>query len=174
MTRIVLLLVVLVLVLGACSPAPTVASSVPASSAPADTEPPDPASTSLDTGDLADVVVAEVTVDGRALLVAMASTPEQRSQGLRGVSDLGDLDGMLFTWGGDTVSSSFTMADTVIPLDIAFFDSQGAFVDGFTMVPCTAAPCASYRAADGYAYALEVPEASQPGSGPGSVLSIPG
>ncbi|HVR31462.1 MAG TPA: DUF192 domain-containing protein [Acidimicrobiia bacterium] len=172
MTRIVLL----ALVVGACSAPPTVAPSVPVTSAPADAEPSNPATTSrpVDTGDLADAVVAEATVDGRPLLVAVASTPEQRSRGLRGVSNLGDLDGMLFTWAGDTVSSSFTMADTVIPLDIAFFDLQGAFVDGFTMVPCTAAPCASYRASGDYAYALEVPAGSQPGIGPGSVFSGPG
>ncbi|MEX2278939.1 MAG: DUF192 domain-containing protein, partial [Acidimicrobiia bacterium] len=106
--------------------------------------------------------------------VAVASTPTDRSQGLQGVSDLGDLDGMLFEWGGDTVTSRFTMANTLLPLDIFFFDADGRFVDGFSMVPCESDPCPLYAAAAAYAYAIEVPAGSQPTIGVGSVLSISG
>lgn len=126
------------------------------------------------TGDLVDPTVATVMIDGRPLDLAVASTADQRSQGLQAVSDLGDLDGMLFEWGGDTVTSRFTMGNTLISLDIFFFDTGGAFVDGFTMVPCESDPCPSYAAADAYAYAIEVPAGSQPAIGPGSTLSFPG
>lgn len=127
-----------------------------------------------DTGELGPVSVGTVVVDGRELDVAVVSTPDDRSQGLRGVADLGELQGMLFTWGGETVSSRFTMADTVISLDIAFFDPDGGFVDGFTMIPCDETPCPSYAAAGPYAYALESPAGSLTGIGSGSVLVVGG
>lgn len=68
------------------------------------------------------------------------------------------------------VTSRFTMQDTVIPLDITFFDDAGRFVDGFTMTPCETTPCASYAASGPYAYAVEVPAGSQPDIGAGSTL----
>lgn len=126
----------------------------------------------VDTGDLGDVAVKSVVVDGRELSVALVATGEDRSRGLRGVSDLGELDGMLFSWGGDEVASSFTMADTVIPLDIAFFDARGQFVDGFEMEPCPGQPCPAYSAGGVYAYALESPAGSLPPLEPGATLVI--
>lgn len=122
------------------------------------------------TGDLGEVAVRNVTVDGAPLTVAVADTSDERSQGLRGVDDLGDLDGMLFVWDGDTVTSRFTMAGTLIDLDIAFFDVEGRFVDGFTMPACDAEPCPTYAASAPYAYALETPAGAGPTVGPGSVL----
>lgn len=167
MTRLALLLVLLT---GCISPA-----SAPAATSPDVTPPTTPAGTTpIDVGDLGDVSVATVVVDGRELDVAVVSTPEDRSRGLRGVANLGELDGMLFTWGGATVASFFTMADTVIALDIAFFDAEGEFVDGFAMVPCDEAPCPSYAAAGPYAYALESPVGTLPAIGPGSTLVVPG
>lgn len=122
------------------------------------------------TGDLGEVTVRQVTVDGIELLVAIAATGEERSQGLRAVDDLGDLDGMLFVWDGNEVTSRFTMADTLIELDIAFFDSSGVFVDGFRMTPCRGEDCPTYAAAAPYSYALETPAGTGPTVGPGSVL----
>jgi uncharacterized membrane protein (UPF0127 family) len=151
----VIRIVPLVLVLAACAAAPDAA---------------DPPST----GDLGDVPVDTVVVDGEPLVVAVAATEVARSQGLRGVTDLGDLDGMLFTWDGATVASRFTMEDTLIALDIAFFDAEGRYVDGFTMVPCESTVCPSYTAAYAHAYALEIPAGSRPGWGEGSELEIGG
>ena len=128
----------------------------------------------FDTGDLGPVEVSTVTVDGGALDVAVASTPESRSQGLRAVDDLGDLDGMLFTWDGDIVTSRFNMRGTLISLDVFFFDARGRFVDGFTMTPCENAPCPSYAASAPYAYALEVPAGTLLDVEAGSSLSIAG
>jgi uncharacterized membrane protein (UPF0127 family) len=161
---VIRLVLVLILLAGCSSPvvAPASTATTPVTTTP------------IDAGDLGPVSVATVVVDGRDLDVAVVSTAGDRSQGLRGVVDLGALDGMLFTWGGETVSSRFTMADTVIPLDIAFFDADGEFVDGFTMVPCDVAPCRSYAAAAPYAYALESPAGSLTGIGPDSVLDFPG
>jgi uncharacterized membrane protein (UPF0127 family) len=160
---------VLFLLLAACSAAPVapIDTSTLTSTSTSTTQP-DP----LDTGDLVEATVITVRVDGEPLLVALAATPEARSQGLRAVDDLGDLDGMLFTWGGDTVSSSFTMADTVIPLDIDFFAVDGSHVAGFGMVPCRTADCPSYSAGSPFAYALETPAGRLPGIDTGSRLEL--
>ena len=61
-------------------------------------------------------------------LVAEAATRDLRIQGLRGVADLGFLDGMLFVFDAERLVS-FTMRDTVMPIDIAFFDATGELVD---------------------------------------------
>lgn len=142
----------------ACSVAPPETQSTTSSPAP------------VSTGDLGGVTVRSVSVDGAEFLVAVAATPEERNQGLRGVDDLGDLDGMLFEWGGEEVTSRFTMADTLIDLDIAFFDADGVFVDAFRMTPCDGPDCPSYAAAAPYAFALETPAGRGPSVGAGSVL----
>ena len=51
------------------------------------------------------------------------------------VSDLRDLDGMLFEFEQDT-TVGFWMKGTLLTLDIAFFDTGGGLVDHFTMEPC--------------------------------------
>ncbi len=127
----------------------------------------------FETGDLGAVEVIIVTVDNVEATVAVASTSEARTRGLRGVTDLGELDGMIFVWGGEMVTSTFTMADTLIDLDISFFDADGLFVDGFTMTPCMTSVCPPYVAAGPFAYAIEVPAGSYPVPGPGSILRLP-
>ena len=92
------------------------------------------------------------------LSVAVADTAAKRAQGLMGVVDLGDLDGMLFEF-PDLTSGTFWMKDTLIPLDIAFFAPNGSWVDNFTMQPCTEEDCPNYSAAGQYQYAVEVPDA---------------
>ena len=111
----------------------------------------------VDTGQLNGFAVVELTVDGNSLPVALADTPALRRQGLRGVEDLGDVAGMWFTWGGAESTSAFTMQDTLIALDIAFFDGDGEVVDVFTMVPCEQSDCPLYRASRPYVAALAVP-----------------
>jgi len=97
-----------------------------------------------------------ITVVGRELVVAVAESPSQRSQGLMGVTDLGSLDGMLFVFPVDS-DGGFWMKDTLIPLDIVFFSADGGFVDSLTMAPCTEDPCPTYRPGGSYRYALEAP-----------------
>ncbi|MEA3502816.1 MAG: DUF192 domain-containing protein, partial [Actinomycetota bacterium] len=69
---------------------------------------------------------ATITIDGRELSVAVADTQALRAQGLMGVTDLGGLDGMLFVF-QETTDGGFWMKDTLIALDIAFFDAGGVF-----------------------------------------------
>lgn len=116
-------------------------------------------STTLSGGDLSDPDVRSVEVDERLLEVAWADTPEERRRGLMEVEDLGDLEGMVFEF--DTERSvSFTMRNTLIPLDIYFFDSDGEAVGMREMVPCESEPCPSYPADAPVRYALEVPAGS--------------
>lgn len=97
-----------------------------------------------------------VSVGDRELLLAIADSPGLRAIGLMGVDDLGDLDGMLFFWRHEA-SGGFWMKDTLIPLDIVWFDVGGAVVGRASMVPCTQGPCPTYKP-DGdvdYRYAIE-------------------
>ncbi len=122
--------------------------------------------------ELAGFPTAEVTVAGDPWLVAVADTPARRSQGLMNVTGLGALDGMLFEFEQRT-EAAFWMKDTLIALDIAFFDDSGALVDRFTMVPCREDPCPSYPAAGPYRYALEAPEGALAHLDAGSRLDVP-
>lgn len=112
-------------------------------------------------GPLVGIDLGIAQLDGQELLVAIADTPKLRGRGLMNVSDLLDLDGMLFVFDRDS-STRFWMRDTLIPLDIAFFDVAGTFVDGFVMEPCTTANCPTYRPNGSYRYALEMAEGDMP------------
>lgn len=152
-------------------------SAAPSAVAPTSTSAVAPTSTSVAAPELGDLAgrgleVARLDVGDRNLLVAVAASADARGRGLMGVRDLGDLDGMLFTWGGDTVGAAFTMRNTLIPLDIAFFDTSGRLVDRLRMEPCEAEPCPSYQASGPYAFALETPAGDLSWLGPEDTLSI--
>jgi uncharacterized membrane protein (UPF0127 family) len=105
---------------------------------------------------------ARVAVGDDCLRVLVASTPALRNQGLRNVRDLAPYDGMVFVF-PDDVQSRFTMANTLIPLDIAWYASDGAPVDSERMEPCpdpTGKDCPLYEAEGAYRYALERPAGS--------------
>jgi uncharacterized membrane protein (UPF0127 family) len=112
-------------------------------------------------GPLAGFETDTIALDGEELLVAVADTPELRRQGLMSVPDLLDLDGMLFVFSNET-TTGFWMKDTLIPLDIAFFDANGKFVDGFVMEPCVTPGCPTYRPSGSYRYALEMAVGDMP------------
>ena len=101
--------------------------------------------------------LAVVEVSGRNWDVAVADTLSERNRGLRGVSDLGDLDGMLFVWQGDA-TSTFGMLNVPIALDIAWFSADGTLVGRATMPPCAEEPCESYGPGRPYRYAIETVE----------------
>ncbi len=144
-------LVALALILAACggqTAVPPTTTSIEAPTAPTTTNPLDP---------LAVFATGEVAVSGSAWRVALADTATLRSRGLMGVTDLGDLDGMLFIF-EETTQVAFFMLDTLIPLDIAFFAEDGTLVDLLTMTPCEREPCPTYAAAGPFRYALEAPQ----------------
>ncbi len=88
------------------------------------------------------------------LLVEIAQTPEDRTRGLMGRESIDENKGMLFIFPEEEMLS-FWMKDTLVPLDIMFFNAEGKFVNAFTMEPCTEDPCPSYRSAELAQFALE-------------------
>lgn len=139
------------------APAPTSTEGpITTTTQPVITEPP------VVPAELADFGVMPLSIqDGELtylLTVAVADSAAERAQGLMGLVDLGDLDGMLFIW-PDLTDGTFWMKDTLIPLDIAFFGPSGSWVNNFTMQPCLDDECESYSAGGPYLYAIEVPDA---------------
>ena len=89
--------------------------------------------------------------------VELAMTEEQRALGLMGRTGLAEGSGMLFLF-DQPQELAFWMKNTLIPLDIIFFDDQRNVVSASTMVPCEADPCAQYVSyGASSAFALEVP-----------------
>ena len=83
-------------------------------------------------------VIIEVTQpDGSVVewCVLLADTPQNRARGLMEVDSLGDYDGMLFSFDGESFGS-FYMLQTRIPLSIAFIAADGSFVSSTDMEPC--------------------------------------
>lgn len=104
------------------------------------------------------------------LTVLMAETSAQRRQGLREVESLpAGVDGMLFVWDAPT-SATFEMRDTLIPLDIWWFDGDGNLLGSTPMVPCPAEPCVGYGSPGPIGWALETP-AGELTFAPGASLS---
>jgi len=100
--------------------------------------------------------VKQVEVGDREMTLAIADNPSLRRQGLQGVTDLEDLDGMLFFWRHD--GDAFWMKDTLIPLDIVWFNPNGTYKGRASMEPCAADPCPTYQPDDlEFRYAIEAP-----------------
>lgn len=70
------------------------------------------------------------------------------------VDDLGALDGMLFDYSRET-SARFWMKNTLIPLDIAFFDGDGVLLESLTMSTCPEGDCPLYGIDVPFRWALE-------------------
>ena len=90
-----------------------------------------------------------------SLHVQIAETPQSRERGLMGVAKMPDQVGMAFLFRKPT-STAFWMKDTLIPLDIAFWDGKGRIVTTFTMTPCRANPCHLYQPATAYVGSVEM------------------
>jgi uncharacterized protein len=148
-----------------------------AGGAEVDSPPGDPGRTPLDGfGEVAiGVRQPDGSVSGWCVLLAM--TMAQRQQGLMRVEDLGGYSGMLFVFDQDS-QASFYMANTPMPLSIAWFDAEGELVSTTDMDPCLDpnANCPTFPADGPYRFALEVPQGGlgDLGIGPGSRLSVGG
>jgi uncharacterized membrane protein (UPF0127 family) len=140
--RAIALSILLALTAAACdssdsNPAPTPTASLSLTTVAATSGPQVPPQ--LENSELRVVSVGE-----RELLLAVADSPGLRVTGLMDVEDLGDLDGMLFFW-RHLADGGFWMKDTLIPLDIVWFDVDGAMVGGASMVPCVTETCPIYE-----------------------------
>lgn len=96
----------------------------------------------------------DLELDGRSWRLAVADTPEAWGQGLRGVTNLGAIDGVWFLFPED-VGAPFWMRGARLPLDIAFLDADGRRLATFTMPLCDRDPCPTYRPDRPYRSAVE-------------------
>ncbi|MFB6290192.1 MAG: DUF192 domain-containing protein, partial [Candidatus Bipolaricaulia bacterium] len=84
---------------------------------------------------LTDFPVTEVRLNERKLTVALANNSSRRAHGLKYVTNLDPLSGMVFTFPRE-VNTGFWMKDTKISLQIGFFDSSGKLQESVVLDPC--------------------------------------
>ena len=140
------------------SPVTTSQDPSPVTTSPVTTSPPTTTPAELDLpAQLEGWDTTTIRIGDRSLVVVIADTLEKRRQGLMLVSDLRDLDGMLFVFETPR-AGTFWMKDTLIPLDIAWFDESGSLVGATTMIPCVTDACERYGPGVDYLYAVETAE----------------
>lgn len=89
------------------------------------------------------------------LTVQVADTQGKREKGLMFVENLPENEGMLFVF-SRKVYGGFWMKNTLIPLSIAFLDSDGEILKILDMEPCKENECPTYDPNISYHYAIEV------------------
>jgi uncharacterized protein len=92
-----------------------------------------------------------LVVNGHALSVEVAATPETRSQGLMHRRFLPENRGMLFVF-RETGNHAMWMMNTYVPLSVAFLDERGVIINIEDMKPQTQDTHAAARPAK---FALE-------------------
>jgi uncharacterized membrane protein (UPF0127 family) len=111
-------------------------------------------------------------IGGDCRHVVVADNTDERATGLMRRNDLGSYDGMLFVFDAPT-SSSFTMSDVPVPLDIGWYDAAGRPVDRLRMQPCpdrSVSECPAYSSRGSYSYAVETLGGELPG---GAISACP-
>ena len=91
------------------------------------------------------------------VFIEVADTSEEIRRGLMFRESLNEGHGMLFIFEQEE-QLSFWMKNTLIPLDIIFFNAKKEYVSGTTMVPCKKDPCRNYLSDGSAKYGLEVPK----------------
>ncbi len=104
---------------------------------------------------MGDLVMRHAGRDAVRLSVEIADTEPHREAGLMNTRSLPADQGEAFTW-PQPIRVGFWMKDTLIPLDIVYWDQQGHIVDILTMQPCSADPCQVYYARAAFAGAVEL------------------
>ncbi len=87
--------------------------------------------------------------------VEIADSPSEREIGLMNRATLEKGTGMFFVF-RDAQILNFWMKNTLIPLEILYFDKDGNFINVAEMIPCAVDPCPQYKSQAQAQYALEV------------------
>lgn len=113
-----------------------------------------------------ELTAVRLRVGDDCLHVVVADETDERVQGLRGRSDLGPYDGMLFVFDAPA-DSAFTMRGVPVPLDIGWYAASGRPVDRAEMEPCAVDRdnCPRYSARSRYRFALETLGGDLPAGG---------
>ncbi len=99
----------------------------------------------------------QIMINGVTFDVDLAITQSEQSHGLMGKTKLKNNQGMLFVY-DEPQLLSFWMKETLIPLDIIFFDRDGRLLEFFSGVqPCKKEPCKTYSNRTPALYVLELP-----------------
>lgn len=117
-----------------------------------------------------------VTLRGRSFSVELATHEAARERGLMMRTSLAPDRGMLFVF-PDAAPRGFWMKNTLIPLDILYFDARRKLVSAQQDVPpCRADPCPTYPSEGPARYVLELSAgtARRIGARKGDTLAIEG
>lgn len=97
-----------------------------------------------------------VTLHGQRFSVEVATTPAEQAHGLMDRASMPADHGMLFVF-PDAQPLTFWMKDTLIPLDMLFFDDTHRLVAVHAdALPCKADPCQVYPSVVPARYVLEL------------------
>ncbi len=119
---------------------------------------------------------ASVTLDGHRFQVEVATTPAEQARGLMNRASMPPDHGMLFVFPGAR-PRTFWMKNTLIPLDMLFFDANRRLVAiQRDAQPCTADPCRLYPSDVPARYVLELNAgtAARIGARTGDVITFSG
>jgi uncharacterized protein len=98
----------------------------------------------------------QVTLAGHRFSVELATTDTEREHGLMKRKHMAAAHGMLFVY-PDAQPRSFWMKDTLIPLDILFFDARRRLINvSADTPPCKTARCPTYASTAPARYVLEL------------------
>lgn len=117
-----------------------------------------------------------VQLHGQQFTIELATTDAARTQGLMNRTHLAADRGMLFVF-AESAPQAFWMKNTLIPLDILYFDDARRLVSmQLNVPPCKADPCAVYPSNASARYVLELAAgtARRLGVRDGDVLTING
>lgn len=120
--------------------------------------------------------IPAVELHGQHFLVERATDDAGRQRGLMMRTTLAPDHGMLFVF-PHTGPQAFWMKNTLIPLDILYFDTERRLVSmQLDVPPCKADPCPTYPSDAPAIYVLELSAgtAQRIGAKPGDVLKIDG